>query len=127
MGSVYSFFQEYMPDSKKPVFGLSSIFARSDNIKWHRDGTIQIIDLLQINTALLFDVERNIPVFLKPLDGSVRDVMPLKKVLQKVDFQRVLVLGRGFASYGSSVIIGSGMDFVMPPSRIQNSLITAWI
>ena len=67
--------------------------------------------------ALLFDVEKYMPVFLKPLDGSVRYVKSLRKLLQEVDFRGVLVLDRGFASYDLAEIMDSGMDFVMPLRR----------
>ena len=42
--------------------------------------------------ALIFDLDR--PVFLKPLDGSVKS---LRKVLEEVDFNGILVLDRGFS------------------------------
>ena len=118
MASQYSFFQELMSDSRKLAFDLSSIFSRSENINMAQAGhNPDHIYLPQINMALLFDVERYMPVFLKPLDGSVRDVKSLRKVLQEVDFHGVLVLDRGFASYDLAEIMDSGMDFVMPLKR----------
>ena len=118
MASQYSFFQDLMSGSKKLAFDLSSIFSRSENINMAQAGhNPDHIYLPQINMALLFDIERYMPVFLKPLDGSVRDVKSLRKVLQEVDFHGVLVLDRGFASYDLAEIMDSGMDFAMPLRR----------
>ena len=118
MASQYSFFQELMSDSRKLAFDLSSIFSRSENINMAQAGhNPDHIYLPQINMALLFDVERYMPVFLKPLDGSIRDVKSLRKVLKEVDFRGVLVLDRGFASYDLAEIMGSGLDFVTPLRR----------
>ncbi len=47
--------------------------------------------------ALIFDLDRYRPVFLRPLEGSVRDVKSLRKALEEVDFNGILVLGRGFS------------------------------
>jgi hypothetical protein len=47
--------------------------------------------------ALIFYLDRYRPVFLRPLDGSVRDVKSLRKVLEEVDFNGILVLGGGFS------------------------------
>ena len=118
MASQYSFFQDLVPGSKKLAFDLSSIFSRSENINMAQAGhNPDDTYLPQINTALLFDVEKYMPVFIKPLDGSVRDVKSLRKVLQEVDFHGVLVLDRGFASYDLAEIMDSGMDFVIPLKR----------
>ncbi len=45
----------------------------------------------QVNMALIFDLDRYRPVFLRPLDGSVRDVKSLRKVLEKVDLNGTLI------------------------------------
>ena len=42
------------------------------------------IYLPQMNMALAFDLDQYRPAFLKPLDGSVRDVKSLRNVLNKI-------------------------------------------
>jgi transposase len=85
-----------MTDSKKLAFRPPSIFSRSENIDMAKDRhNPDHAHLPVINMTLLFDVERYIPVSLKALEGSVRDVKPLNKVLQEIDFRGVLLLTRG--------------------------------
>ena len=55
------------------------------------------------------------PVFLKSLDGSVRDIKSLRKVLEEINFTGVLVMDRGFASYSLADEINN--KFIMPLRR----------
>ena len=88
--SHHGLFRELMQDSRKLAFDLSSIFSRSDNIvqKGHNADHLHIP---QVNMALIFDLDRYRPVFLRPLDGSVRGVKSLRKVLEEVDFNGILM------------------------------------
>ncbi len=118
MSSQYDLFQDLVSGSGKLAFDLSSIFSRSENIEMAQKGhNADHIYLPQINMALVFDVEKYRPVFLKPMDGSVRDVKSLRKVLEEIDFHGVIVMDRGFASYDLAEIMDSRMDFVMPLKR----------
>jgi transposase len=71
----------------------------------------------QINMAMVFDLDQYRPVFLKSLDGSVRDVKSLRNVLEEISFHGILVLDRGFASYDIAELMSSEMKFVMPLRR----------
>ena len=57
------------------------------------------------------------PVFLKSIDGSVKDVKSLRKVLDEISFHGILVLDRGFSSYDLADIMATDMKFVMPLRR----------
>jgi transposase len=118
MGSQYDFFTTLMKNSSKLAFDLSSIFSRSENINMAQKGHNADHEYIpQINMAMIFDLDRYMPVFLKSIDGSVRDVKSLRKVLEEISFHGVLVLDRGFASYDLADLMSSRMKFVMPLRR----------
>ena len=77
------------------------------------------IYLPQIDMALAFDLDQYRPVFLKPIEGSVRDVKSLRKVLEEIDFDGILVLDTGFSSQDLAEIMRMEMKFVMPLRRNQ--------
>ena len=64
--------------------------------------------------ALAFDLDQYWPVFLKQLEGSVRDVKSLRNVLDEIHFDCILVLDTGFSSQDSPEIKRTGMRFIMP-------------
>ncbi|MCL6091204.1 MAG: hypothetical protein M1393_09230 [Candidatus Thermoplasmatota archaeon] len=69
-------FQSLITESKKLAFDLSSIFSRSENLNIAAKGhNADHIYLPQINMALAFDLDKYRPVFLKPIEGSVKDVL----------------------------------------------------
>ena len=116
--SHYALFRQLMKDSKKLAFDLSSIFSRSENMNIAQKGhNADHVHIPQVNMALIFDLDSYRPVFLKPLDGSVRDVKSLRKVLEEVDFNGILVLDRGFFSYDLAQLMSSRMKFIMPLRR----------
>ncbi|EQD68249.1 transposase (IS4), partial [mine drainage metagenome] len=79
MGAQMDLFQSLITESKKLAFDLSSIFSRSENLNVVAKGhNADHIYLPQINMALAFDLDQYRPVFLKPLEGSVRDVKSLR-------------------------------------------------
>ena len=69
--------------------------------------------------ALAFDLDQYRPVFLKPVEGSVRDVKSLRKVLEEIDFHGILVLDTGFSSQDLAEIMRMEMKFIMPLRRNQ--------
>jgi transposase len=118
MAGQYDFFTTLMKDSSKLAFDLSSIFSRSENINMAQKGHNADHEYIpQINMAMVFDLDRYMPVFLKPLDGSVRDVKSLRKVLDEITFNGILVLDRGFVSYDLADLMSSEMKFIMPLRR----------
>ncbi|MCL5881892.1 MAG: transposase, partial [Candidatus Thermoplasmatota archaeon] len=118
LSGQYDFFQDLISGSEKLAFDLSSIFSRSENINMAQKGHNADHEYIpQINIALVFDIEHYRPVFLKSLDGSVRDVKSLRKILDEISFNGIMVLDRGFASYDLAEIMSSEMRFVMPLRR----------
>ncbi|MCL4391297.1 MAG: transposase [Candidatus Parvarchaeota archaeon] len=113
-------FRELMSSSERLAFDMSSIFSRSENLSYAAMGhNADDIYLPQINMAMIFDVGNCRPVYLKPVEGSVRDIKSLRSTLQEVDFNGVLVMDRGFASYDLAEILESRMKFIMPLRRNQ--------
>ena len=75
------------------------------------------IYLPQVNMALAFDHDQYRLVFLKPLEGSVRDAKSLRNVLDDIHFDGILVLDTGLSSQDLAEIMRSDMKFVMPLCR----------
>ena len=69
--------------------------------------------------ALTFDPDQFRPVFLKPLEGSVRDVKFLRSVLREINFNGILVLDTGFSSQDLAEIMQMDMSFIMPSSETR--------
>ena len=116
ISSQYNLFNDLMHDSMKLAFDLSSIFSRSENINMAEKGHNHEHEYIpQINIAMVFDLDYYRPVFLKSLDGSVRDIKSLKKVLEEINFNGILVMDRGFASYSLADEINN--KFIMPLRR----------
>ena len=67
--------------------------------------------------AMVFDLDRYRPVFLKSIDGSMRDVKSMRKVLDEISFSGILVLDRAFASYDLADLVLPDMRFIMPLRR----------
>ena len=118
LSGQYDFFHDMIKGSHKIALDLSSIFSRSENINMAQKGhNADHVYIPQINMALIFDLDRYMPVFLKSIDGSVRDVKSLRKVLDEISFNGIMVLDRGFASYDLAEIMAAEMKFVMPLRR----------
>ena len=114
MGAQMDLFQSLITESKKLAFDLSSIFSRSENLNVAAKGhNADHIYLPQINMALAFDLDQYRPVFLKSIEGSLR------KVLEEIDFDGILVLDTGFSSQDLAEIMRMEMKFIMPLRRNQ--------
>ena len=118
LSGQYAFFHDMISESHKIALDLSSILSRSENINMAQKGhNADHVYIPQINMALIFDLDRYMPVFLKSIDGSVRDVKSLRTVLDEISFNGIMVLDRGFASYDLAEIMAAEMKFVMPLRR----------
>jgi hypothetical protein len=123
MGAQMDFFQSLITESRKLAFDLSSIFSRSENINIAARGhNADHVYLPQINMAMAFDLDQYRPVFLKPIEGSVRDVKSLRKLLEEIDFHGILVLDTGFSSQDLAEIMRTDMRFIMPLRRNQKMI-----
>jgi transposase len=114
------FFQRLMTGNKVLVFDMSSIFSYSENLKlaergYNSDG----LYLKQINFILLVSQNRRLPVMIKSLPGSVRDIKALKTAINEVFRGKcILVLDRGPASYVIPELLREKeVGFVLPLKR----------
>ena len=115
-----SLFADLMMGSRKLAFDLSSIFSRSEGISLAARGhNHEHMYLRQVSMALIFDVEHYMPVCLRPVEGSVRDVKALRNALEGMDFHGILVMDRGFTSHDLAEIMDARMKFIMPLRRNQ--------
>jgi len=118
--SQKEFFDELMKGSKTLIFDLSSIFSYSENLQYAEKGhNAEHLYLKQINFMLFFSMDKELPVLLKPLPGSVRDIKALENVLDEVDSKdSVIVLDRGFASYALPELLKEHhFNFILPLRR----------
>ena len=115
-----SLFADLMIESRKLAFDLSSIFSRSETVNLSARGhNHEHMYLKQINMALIFDMEHYMPVCLRPVEGSVKDVKALRNTLEIMNFHGILVMDRGFTSHDLSEIMDKRMKFLMPLRRNQ--------
>jgi len=118
--SQKDFFDGLIANSKIIAFDLSSIFSQSVNLKYAEKGhNADHLYLHQINLMLFFSIDKQLPVLLKPLPGSVRDIKALKTVIDEINSKdAILVLDRGFASYKLPIILDENLfNFILPLRR----------
>jgi len=114
------FFQYLLNGSKKLLFDLSSIVSSSENLRLAEKGyNTRHIYLKQVNFLLIFSSQRRLPVALKALPGSLRDVKALKNIIKEMDLSNhIVVLDRGFASYYLPELLGEReIKFILPLRR----------
>ena len=119
--SQKEFFDELMRVKGETLaFDLSSIFSCSENLSYAEKGyNADRCYFKQINFMLFFSIDQQLPVLLKPLPGSVRDIKALETVIDEVKSKNcILVLDRGFASYNlPQVLRRYWFNFVLPLRR----------
>ena len=118
--SQKEFFDELMVDSKTLIFDLSSIFSYSENLQYAGKGhNADHLYLKQINFMLFFSMDKQLPVLLKPLPGSVRDIKALKTVIDEVNAKdSTVIMDRGFASNViPDLLTEFDFNFILPLRR----------
>ena len=118
--SQKEFFDELMVDSKTLIFDLSSIFSYSENLQYAEKGhNADHLYLNQINFMLFFSMDKQLPVLLKPLPGSVRDIKALKSVIDEVNAKdSTVIMDRGFASNViPDLLTEFDFNFILPLRR----------
>ena len=95
-----TFFDALLTGSKYLIYDLSSLFSHSENLALAEKGhNADHLFLKQVNFALFFAADKKLPVMLKPMPGSVRDLKALKAALAEFDISSsIAVLDRGFSS-----------------------------
>ena len=118
--SQKEFFDSLITDSRFMAFDLSSIFSYSENLKYAERGqNAEHLYLNQINFMMLFSIDKHLPVLLKPLPGSVKDIKSLKNSLDEINAKNaILVMDRGFASYDLTFLLKeNNLNFIFPLKR----------
>lgn len=115
-----SFFDSIMKGSHTLAFDLSSFFSHSENLHFAEKGyNAKHLFLSQINMMMFFSIDRQLPVMLSPLHGSIRDIKALKEAIEWVIMPNlVVVLDTGFASYNLAKLLDEkSFKFVFPLRR----------
>ncbi|HII14171.1 MAG TPA: transposase [Nanoarchaeota archaeon] len=117
--SQKNFFDGIIKGSKALVFDLSSLFSHSENLRFAEKGhNPDHAYIPQINFLLFFSLDKQLPVMLRPLHGSVRDIKALKNAIDEIETKEsILVLDRGFASYKLAELLKSSFKFILPLRR----------
>ena len=114
------FFGYLLRGSKYLLFDLSSIVSYSENLKLAEKGyNAEHLYLRQINFALIFSSEHNVPVMIKAIPGSIRDIKSFKHIVRSMGIKScVVVLDRGFASYNLAELMKEKeIKFILPLRR----------
>lgn len=114
------FFDHLLSNSKYLLFDLSSIFSYSQNLRLAEKGhNADHLYLKQVNFALFFSQDHHLPVLLRTMPGSVRDIKSFKHILKEMQLKSaIVVLDRGFASYKLPDILKEEvLSFILPLRR----------
>lgn len=114
------FFDTLTKKSRTLAFDMSSVFSHSENLRYAEKGyNPDHAYTKQVNFVLFFSIDRQVPVLLKTLHGSVRDVKALVSVIDEIEAKNsVFVLDRGFASYSVPELLRqNSFSFVLPLRR----------
>lgn len=114
------FFNGIISEGDFLLFDLTCIFSQSENLLLAEKGyNKDHLHLPQVNVALLYSVNNQLPAMIKVLPGSVRDIKSFKKTLEEISLDGVtVVVDRGMASYDLvPVFKEKQMSFVLPLKR----------
>ncbi len=105
------------------LYDLSFIFSLSDNLSFAEWGhNAQEMALPQVNLALFCGLETGLPVMLRPVPGSVKDVSTLLPSMDELDLHdATIVMDGGFVS--EKVVEGlieRKCSFIVPLRRNSN-------
>lgn len=113
-------FSELSRNGRQFVYDLSVIFTRSEGITlaelgYNKEG----VYIPQINLALLYSVDQELPTMIRALPGSIRDITSLYNSLREVGIAgKIIVLDRGFFSEDVvAFLLGEGVSFLLPARR----------
>jgi hypothetical protein len=113
-------FQYLSSQSNRLIYDLSFIFSSSDTVNLAEFGyNAEGVWLPQVNIALFSAMDTSLPVMIRALPGSVRDVSTLVGSLAEIATPGgILVLDRGFVSEkNETALIEAKIPFVLPQRR----------
>ena len=120
-------FQYLSSQARQMVYDLSFIFSSSDTVNLAEFGyNAEGVWLPQVNIALFSATDTGLPVMIRALPGSVRDVTTLLRSLREIDrSQIILVLDRGFVSdQNEKTLIEEKIPFILPQRRNSTRYLT---
>jgi len=93
-------FSNLTENEDKLIYDLSYVFSDSENLQIAEKGYNGKRNFLpQINIALFSGLDSNLPLMIRGIPGSVKDVKTLEKSLTELDIKdATLILDRGFIS-----------------------------
>ena len=93
-------FQYLSSQARQLVYDLSFVFSHSETVNLAEFGyNAENVWLPQVNIALFSAMDTGLPVMIRALPGSIRDVATLIRSIQEINTSRItLVLDRGFVS-----------------------------
>ena len=116
----YEVFWHLTSPAQQLIYDLSFVFSYSENVNLAPlDYNAKDFWLPQINIALICAADTRLPVMIRPLPGSVRDVATLAGSLQEIDIAgAILIPDRGFASEANEKMFQEArIPFILPERR----------
>lgn len=113
-------FQYLRQGNRHLIYDLSFVFSLSNNLSLAEWGhNHEEIALPQVNIALFCGLETGLPVMLRPIPGSVKDVSTLLPSMNELRLDdAILILDRGFVSEDLvDKILGCNCSFILPQRR----------
>jgi len=118
--SQMRFYKEIMGGDKHFLFDMSSIVSYSENLRMAEKGyNAEHHYLRQINFILVYSVDRGLPVMIKAMEGSIRDIKALKQIIKEYGIKGCrIILDRGFSSYNLVDIMEEReVKYILPLKR----------
>ncbi|MEA1865521.1 MAG: transposase [Euryarchaeota archaeon] len=113
-------FNGLIDQSIQLVYDLSSVFSRSISISQAERGyNKDMIQVPQINLALLCSADSGLPTMIRALPGSVKDITTLYNSICELNLrEKILVRNRGFFSMDVVEFLSSKhISYVLPTRR----------
>jgi transposase/uncharacterized protein (DUF2267 family) len=100
-----NFYHSLIEEGRYLIFDLSYLHSYSRQLPLAEKGyNKDHLDILQVNFIMGFSIEKAVPVMMKVVPGSVREIKSFQEIIRYfIDRQVVLVLDRG---YGSKELFG---------------------
>lgn len=102
------------------IYDLSFVFSLSNNLSLAEWGhNHEEIAIPQVNIALFCGLETGLPVMLRPVPGSVKDIATLLPSMNELQLKdAILIFDRGFVSEDLvDKILRSNCSFILPQRR----------
>jgi transposase len=102
------------------VYDLSCMYSMSRGVTMAEKGyNKDRVHAPQINLALVCSVDMHLPVMMRALPGSIRDIKTLYNTILEIGLEgKILILDRGFYSDPAILFLtGRAVDYIVPAKR----------